>query len=188
MEKRLYAFVPYQLTGIQKGIQMQHALTEYSRVFWENEDFIDWRRNWKTTIVLDGGSTNEGTSSSKYNPFLSEKGTMQNILTKLIENDIKVEGFWEPDLNNTLTAFVFIAEEPCFNHEDFPFFENWILKEMPTQPFNLVEFMSRKDKTFSFEEYENFFGEIFQKWVDEVGGRKNVFLKYFLINKKLATN
>jgi len=188
-EKRLYAFVPYQLTGIQKGIQMQHALTEYDDAFGTNEDYIDWRQNWKTTIVLDGGTTNEGITECKYNGAL-EKGTMQQFMDLLIENNVKVEGFWEPDLNNTLTAFVFIADEPVFNHKDFPFFEQWLDICLHNMEDTYMEYLKYFKNAIprTLDDYKKDWKKFYNRWEDEVGGRKNAFLKYFLVNKRLASN
>lgn len=188
-EKRLYAFAPYQLTGIQKGIQMQHALTEYTQVYGNKKDFKDWAENWKTTILLDGGTTNEGEILNKYSG-VTGMGTMQEILKLLIDNDINVEGFWETDLNNTLTAFVFIADEPSFNHEDYPFFDNWIRNNITdTREKKYIKYLEyfKNFEPRTLEDYRNDWPE-FEQYVEELGGYKNVFVKYLLKGKRLASN
>lgn len=56
LELRMYFFVNYQLTGMQKGIQSAHVSLEYARKFKDSELFIDFVDNWKTMIeeILTG--------------------------------------------------------------------------------------------------------------------------------------
>lgn len=179
-ELRLYAFVPYQLTGIQKGIQMMHASHEYNLVFAGDTNYENWKSKYKTVIVLNGGTTND-------NP--EKLGTMQLYLNELIENGIKVEFFREPDLNDSLTSFVFLAEEPSFNHKDFPFFHEYIREQLSAiqeEEIEIIKEIVNIKKTSSLEELKKQYGKMYIEWEKEMGGRKNVFLKYFLNDKKLA--
>ena len=69
MELRMYGFVNYQLTGIQKGIQFGHAVVEYGQQVKKTGDpklinkWNDWADNWKTFIILNGGTTNDKNGS-----------------------------------------------------------------------------------------------------------------------------
>lgn len=65
---RLYTFVNFYLSGIQKGIQTAHVVSELfyryrSRadafVDAETEVLYDWATNYKTIIVLDGGNSQQ---------------------------------------------------------------------------------------------------------------------------------
>ena len=82
LEKRMYFFVPYQLTGIQQGIQCGHAALEYARKYWNDIYFIDFRENWKTWVILNGGTTNN-------NP--DKLGTLNQIHNQLLENEINCD-------------------------------------------------------------------------------------------------
>lgn len=115
LEKRMYGFVPYQLNGRQSGIQFGHAVVEYSLEYGLSEEYIDFAKNYKTFIMLDGGTTS-------YNPL--SKGTMNQILDKLKELGLKVSEFREPDLGDQLTAFVFILDERFFNKTEYPLYED----------------------------------------------------------------
>lgn len=53
---RLYSFVNYYLSGIQKGIQTAHMVAEMGFHYPFNSAFGEWARNHKTIIVLDGGN------------------------------------------------------------------------------------------------------------------------------------
>jgi hypothetical protein len=154
LEKRLYGFVNYQLTGIQKGIQFGHAAVKLGREISKSDDeelkeiWNDWVDNWQTFIILDGGTTNDNTLYP---------GTINQYYDKFIEAGIPCQRFREPDLGNQVTAFVFLADERVFNRKKYPDFE----KKWYNLPF-----------------YNN--------WVKSIGGEKNLFLRNFLRDKKLA--
>ena len=77
LELRMYFFVPYQLRGIQQAIQAGHAALEYARKFKDDKQFINFVNNWKTWIILNGGTTNE-----------VRLGTMQEIADEIVLNKI----------------------------------------------------------------------------------------------------
>ena len=63
LELRMYGMVNYQLTGIQMGIQFLHAVSDYGQLVKklkgeELKKYDDWADNWKTVILLNGGTTN----------------------------------------------------------------------------------------------------------------------------------
>jgi len=117
-EKRMYCFVPYNISEIQKGIQCSHSIVEYSDSMNEigydyargkkllNNNYVnhkDWVENWKTIIILNGGTTNNNKESKFY-------GTLQQHRDKLKELGVEFSEFYEPDLNNALTAVAFIVD------------------------------------------------------------------------------
>jgi hypothetical protein len=128
-ELRMYGMTPYQLTGMQGGIQFGHAVQEYNnmvinllkgvirgeRLSHEDSDlidkFTDWAENHKTFIVLDGGTTNN---------FPERLGSLNSHLLKLQERGIICATFSEPDLGDQLTGFVFLVDERVFNRELWP--------------------------------------------------------------------
>lgn len=52
MEYRLYFFVPYNISDIQKGVQSIHAAIQYTIQYAQNQDFKDFFINDKTVIIL----------------------------------------------------------------------------------------------------------------------------------------
>lgn len=125
LEIRMYGLVPYQLSGIQKGIQYGHAVVEYGLQMsnleasssGQEDDFLvnrykDWANKWKTFIILNGGTTNDREDSL---------GTLNEHLRVLTEElGVTVATFREPDLGDQLTAVVFLIDERVFNDKKYP--------------------------------------------------------------------
>jgi hypothetical protein len=116
LELRMYGLVPYQLTGIQQAIQFGHAVVEYGLTFGNTEKYLDWAKNWKTFIILNGGTTNTNPSTEDGLPF----GTLNRHTMFLDDIDYQYEKFHEPDLGDQLTAIVFIVDERVFNKTKYP--------------------------------------------------------------------
>ena len=110
-EYRLYGLVPYQLTGMQGGIQFMHAAIEYANEFADTPEYYRWSRYDKTVIVLNGGTTNT-------NP--NAQGTLNLHLTTLLQNEIKLAKFYEPDLGDQMTAIVFLVDDRVWDKENYP--------------------------------------------------------------------
>ena len=109
----------------------------------------------KTFIILNGGTTNNNES---------QLGTMNQYLQTLVDNEIKIETFHEPDLGNQLTAIVFLVDERVFNRIKYPDFETSVLGSLNTWKYK--------------REYKG--------CIKKIGGEKNVFLRNFLKNFRLA--
>ena len=118
LEKRMYFFVIRQLSGLNAGIQIGHANEQYAHKFATDPDYLDFVKNWRTWIVLDGGTTNSNVDSIDF-------GTLNKILIGLRENNIKYGYFHEPDLNNALTAVCFMADERVFDFEKYPDYDTY---------------------------------------------------------------
>lgn len=175
LEYRLYGLVPYNISPIQAGIQFGHACVEYgqrAKDFKNLEKIYDkWANNDKTFIILNGGTTNENKDSKFY-------GSMQKNWDLLIENDILIAEFREPDLNDTLTAIVFLVSELVWNRELYPDYVN-----IP-YPWNGRRGYKPSDKEMEKWEAEN--NKNREAWVVKIGGVKNDWLRTFLKNFKLA--
>lgn len=165
LELRMYGLTPYQLSGIQIGIQFGHAVVEYGQKFKNDTTYNNWADNNKTFIILNGGTTNHKTSLEDGLPF----GSLNKHLLTLHENGIDLATFQEPDLGDQLTAIVFIVDERVFNKKKYPDFEDWLNNDKGYDYFN-----SDGDKT------------IYRNWLELIGGEKNLFLRDFLKNFKLA--
>ncbi len=163
-EYRLYGFVPYNLSEIQKGIQFGHAAVEYSLKYFKDKDYQQWAKKYKTFIILNGGTTNNGEEPHLYamhdDPYV---GTMQKIHMELKSNGIKCSTFFEPDLNDALSAIVFLVDERVFNKKEYPDFELDFEPDGPMPDEN------------SYED-----------WLKNIGGKRNEFLREFLSKYKLA--
>jgi hypothetical protein len=124
LELRMYGLVPYNLSPIQQGIQFGHAVQEYNNMMEYGESlseriqFDKWRKEDKTFIILNGGTTNN-------NP--ERFGTLNKHMVTLEDMEIKFATFREPDLGDQLTAVVFLVDEYVFNREKYP---------DPRDPFN----------------------------------------------------
>jgi hypothetical protein len=168
LELRMYGLVPYNISPIQQAIQFGHAVVEYGRscdgINRLQKTYNLWADKYKTFIILNGGTTNK-------NP--EKLGTLNQHLNTLTEAGIILHVFFEPDLGDQLTAIVFIVDERVFNKKDYPDFE----VELP-----LSEKLSKK-QLFHLEKKNN---DRYQAWKNMIGGEKNVFLREFLSNFRLA--
>ena len=109
LELRMYSLVMYNLSPIQQAIQAYHATIEATNNFHNpnsisESEFKDWAKNWKTVIILNGGSS----------------VTMKEHRDTLWINDIGFSDFREPDLNDSLSAISFIVNERVFNKIKYP--------------------------------------------------------------------
>lgn len=166
LELRLYGLVPYNLSPIQQGIQFLHGTIEYSLLAQKLGgqvlmDYINWTKIHKTVIIYNGGTTN----------INSERmGTLNTHYQTLIDNKITCQVFHEPDLGDQLTAVVFMVDERVYNKTKYPDFQFEI---KPIDSLN-PQFVCDDEK----EDYE--------KWVESIGGLKNLFLRSFLKQFRFA--
>ena len=166
LELRMYGLVNYQLTGIQKGIQFLHGVVEYGQTFKNHKLYNDWADNWKTVILLNGGTTSNKLDDDGI-PF----GTLNQHSMTLAENGIDFEVFNEPDLGDQLTNITFIVDERVFNKKKYPNFVDWLEE-------NNIFVEDYRELIENSEEYNN--------WSKLIGGEKNIFLRDFLKNFRLA--
>ena len=160
-ELRMYGFVNYQLTGIQKGIQFAHSIVEYGLENFNTDEYLDWAKNWKTVILLNGGTTNNNPDSL---------GSINKTYNSLKENKVVCSSFSEPDLGDQMTSISFIVDERVFNKKKYPDVDDWIEQTRGVYIEN--------DKV----EFEKSYIEL----VTFIGGEKNLFLRDFLKNFGLA--
>lgn len=171
LELKMYRLVPYNISDMQKGIQFDHAKDDYYNKYWDDERCKLFRTEWFTTIALNGGTSNEGHMVRHGFRETMYVGTMQQHLKNLLANDIKFGVFYEPDLNSMLTSINFIVDEKVFNKKLYPDFVPPRLEDETPEGF--ITWGKLNDI-----QYNN--------WVNKVGGPKNVFLREFLKDKKLA--
>ncbi len=173
MKYRLYIFVPYNISEIQKGIQAGHAALEYAYLHGGSFEYNEFIKNDKTWIILNGGTTRNGNWETDLG-----LGSLNEIARELLENKIRYSLFSEPDLNFALTAVCFLADERVWDFETYPDFEKSLWEESLASSLGYVR---------SRERLMEMFPEDYATWVKEiVGGKKNAFLRELIRNKKLA--
>lgn len=180
LELRMYGLVPYNISPIQQGIQFGHAVVEYSQKMQSFKhgllsrteyysslcnNYDNWADNWKTFIILNGGTTNSKIVDNSY------VGSLNNHKNTLDNMGVFNVTFNEPDLGDQLTAVVFIVDERVFNKSLYPNFE---FRQKVQIDVNNPIFYDEKEK------YD------WEKWLEKIGGRRNMELRNFLSNFKLA--
>lgn len=163
---RMYGLVPYNISEIQAGIQFGHAVVEYGLKHFNDDNYQEWAKNHKTFIILNGGTST----------------TMVNNGLKLIEEDIKYTYFREPDLNDMLSAVVFLVDSRVYDYETYPDFYDYCRTIKGTQKArNLPEW--EKDGWLTYS--KDLGSEEYHDWVEFMGGEKNIFLRNYIKKFKL---
>ncbi|MDD5648822.1 MAG: hypothetical protein PHF86_00125 [Candidatus Nanoarchaeia archaeon] len=173
LKKRLYFFVPYNISPIQQAIQAGHAALEYAFKYGNTKEFIDFVTNHKTWIILNGGTTNDSLDNDGY--FY---GSLNKILDILENNDINYTIFREPDLNDTLTAVCFICDERVFDWENYPDFKSYLIKTLDNFDKTLLK--------LTLEDLKLLYPIPYNNWYVLIGGKQNEILKELIKDKKLA--
>ena len=161
LELRMYGLVPYNISPIQQGIQFGHGVVEYERRYGGSFLYNDWASNWKTFIILNGGTTNKNED---------RLGTLNKHLITLSTNQIPHSVFYEPDLGDQLTSVNFIADERSFNKDKYPDYNG--------------SYYSNFLGTFPSEVEYNKWLEQFDDTEDVI--KKILFLREFIFNFKLT--
>ena len=193
LELRMYGIVPYNISPIQQAIQFGHAVVEYGQMI-KNEKpgtecslYNEWADNWKTFIILNGGTSNHSQNRYHVGEFI---GTMEGHLTTLEEIGIPNAAFYEPDLNDMLSAVVFIVDERVFNRKKYLDLGDWIWANRGEYLADRMITTQRIDKMYRNGYFQTDANkeerEIYNEWVDSIGGEKNVRLREFLSGLKLA--
>lgn len=170
LEYRMYGLVPYNISPIQQAIQFGHAVVEYGQLVkginQAETIYNKWANKDKTFIILNGGTTN------KSNTYV---GSLNTHLEVFKTAGISVASFYEPDLGDQLTAFVFLVDERVFNRTLYPDFIPETLPYSKKKP---------SEKQLADLEVRN--AENYARWVEKIGGEKNAFLRDYLKPLRLA--
>lgn len=155
---RMYGLVPYNLSPIQQGIQFGHGVVEYIMNNMNKPETQLWTNKDKTFIILNGGTTNK-------NP--ENLGTLNTHLQTLKDSGIIVSEFYEPDLGDQLTSVNFLVPEQVWDYEKYP---------------DLIENTYWGGSVGLSLEAMRWYKE----WEERLGGEKNVWLRGFLKQFRLA--
>jgi len=176
LELRMFGLVPYNISPIQQAIQYGHSVVEYGLKNFHSNDYLDWAKYYKTFIILNGGTTNN-------NP--EKLGTLNQHLQTLKENKILLETFHEPDLGDQLTSIVFLVDERVFNRKKYLDFSDWLMDNYSDLLIDNFKSPNKLAKDILNSKNQKDIN-IYNEWVDYIGGEKNVFLRSFLKDFKLA--
>ena len=153
----MYGLVPYNLSPIQQGIQFGHAVVEYGQIVKGIPPF---------EAIYDKFAKKDKTfiilngGTTNENP--DKLGTLQQHAISLKNNEVLFAEFREPDLNDALTGIVFLVDERVFKKDLYP---DFVRDENATE--------ARNEKQY-------------KEWVEKIGNERNVFLREFLKQFKLA--
>lgn len=179
LELRMYGLVPYNISPIQQGIQFGHSVVEYGMENFNNPVYQNWATDWKTFIILNGGTTNNRRIGD-----LEYIGTLNNHLDTLNSIGVINTTFHEPDLGDQLTAITFIVDERVFNKRKYPDFRTVLEKKYSVDHIeskSLLEFQCiTRPKLSDIFKYE------YEQWCETIGSPENVKLREFLGQFKLA--
>ena len=167
----MHGLVPYNISPIQQAIQFGHAVVEYGLENFHDPIYQEWAKNWKTFIILNGGTTNTG---------YDRLGTLNEYRQELFDRDINFSSFFEPDLGDQLTAVVFIVDERVFKKEDYPDF--MIFTRNKIDRMKWLKYFKNDEQV----EFDQEMTDLFDQWTEMMGGEKNVFLREFLKQFRLA--
>ena len=117
VEYRMYGLVPYNLSPIQQGIQFGHAVVEYAEKYFKTKEYRKWATQDKTFIILNGGTTNKG--KARIGGLLGE-GSLNKSSRSLEYMGVKIAHFNEPDLQDALTAVVFLVPDYVWDKKTYP--------------------------------------------------------------------
>lgn len=148
--------------------------------------YNDWADNHKTVILLNGGTSNHSINRYHDGDFT---GSMETHLAALEEIEIPTAAFYEPDLNDLLSAIVFIVDERVFNKKAYPDFGDWIMENHYSYLADNLMTSGRIERLRLEGHFDRASGkerQIFEEWSDLIGGRKNIFLRDYLKNFRLA--
>ncbi len=163
LEKRMYGLCLYSISPIQAGIQFLHSTVEYANLYFNNSEYQDWAHNWKTVILLNGGTSI----------------TLEKYVEILKSEDIQYADFHEPDLNNSITAISFLLDSESFDKENEPLFLRKHFMKYDINDFRLMlSEIQNLDETDKIE---------FNKLIQCIGVKK-VFLKFLTSKFNLANN
>jgi hypothetical protein len=186
---RMYGLVPYNISSIQQGIQFGHAVVEYGLQYGnvtdnviarhllpEDSKYTKWAKEDKTFIILNGGTTNKRLIDGV--PF----GSLNQHVITLKEMGVNTAEFYEPDLGEELTATVFLVPKQVYNKKEYLNFDEYTVNTI--SDLEVAYEINEAYKRCNFENKN--LKEIYEDWIEYMGGKKNVELRYFLSNFKFA--
>ena len=152
-ETRMYFFVMYNLSGIQKGIQSIHSAVEYELLYGNTDKYKKWANTDKTVILLDAGGSND---------MVDREIELENF-------NIPYASFCEPDLSFSISSIAFIVSEDVYNFDENEFVSSGELQFIEELCDANIP-ISNKEQTRIWDKYEKY--KIF-KWLKRFNLARN---------------
>lgn len=154
---RTYEIVLRHLSGVNKGVQVEHSA---KRFIWKyrNEPFVEElmeNPENETTIMVDGGTHQD----------------MVEIQRQLEELNIPHTFFIEPDLNDCMTAITVVADERVWDRENYKSYRDFVDFNMANDGISI---------------YSSIKPTYIEEWYEYIGGEQNSKLYEILSTKKLS--
>ena len=99
----MYCLAERHLSSIQKAIQSAHAIVEYGLTYGDTPEYKQWAGKDKTIVILDGGNSID----------------LDSIKDQLCCEGWPFEVFYEPDMDNFMTAIAFIAPDKVYDYKNW---------------------------------------------------------------------
>lgn len=166
LELRMYFFVPYNISEIQKSIQAGHAALEYAYDYGNTPLFKEFVEKHKTWIILNGGTTNNNPENNAGLQTLLECIKTHNLTHTGTRPPLRYATFHEPDLNDALTAICFICDQRVWDYENYPDID--------------------EDDLYDGTKNLDDIAEVNENWKKTMGGDTNIFLRTLIKGMRLA--
>ena len=145
-EYRMYCLAERHLSSIQKAIQSAHAIVEYGLTYGDLPEYKQWAEKDKTIIILDGGNSID----------------LDSIKDQLICEKWPFEVFYEPDMDNFMTAIAFLAPNEVYDYKTWG-----------------TSYDDYKEKVYPAKvQYDT--------WLNDIGGRGAEAVKMLISNLRIA--
>lgn len=145
-EYRMYCLAERHLSSIQKAIQSAHAIVEYGLTYGDSSEYKQWAEKDKTIIILDGGNSID----------------LDSIKDQLICEKWPFEVFYEPDMDNFMTAIAFLAPNEVYDYKTWG-----------------TSYDDYKEKVYPAKvQYDT--------WLNDIGGRGAEAVKMLISNLRIA--
>ena len=142
----MYCLAERHLSSIQKAIQSAHAIVEYGQTYGDTPEYKQWADRDKTIVILDGGRSID----------------LDSIVDQLRCEGWPFETFYEPDMDNFMTAIAFLVPDTVYDYEKWG------------RDYNDYREIEYPGKTH------------YDTWLADIGGKPAEAVKSIISNLRLA--
>jgi hypothetical protein len=142
----MYCLAEKHLSSIQKAIQSAHAIVEYGLTYGNTPEYKQWAKKDKTIVILDGGNSID----------------LDSIKDQLRCEGWPFEVFYEPDMDNFMTAIAFLAPDRVYDYK------NWG-----------VSYDDYREKVYPGKAH-------YDTWLNDIGGKPAEAVKSIISSLRIA--
>ena len=142
----MYCLAEKHLSSIQKAIQSAHAIVEYDLTYGDTPEYKQWAEKDKTIVILDGGNSID----------------LDSIKDQLRCEGWPFEVFYEPDMDNFMTAIAFLAPDRVYDYK------NWG-----------VSYDDYREKIYPAKAH-------YDTWLNDIGGKPAEAVKSIISSLRIA--